>query len=52
MYSEVYSVTLAGLDACIVKVETDAGDGLPSFEMSGCLAAQGYRGKGTSESCS
>ena len=40
MYSEVYSVTLAGLDACIVKVETDAGDGLPSFEMSGCLAAQ------------
>ena len=35
MYSEVYSVTLAGLDACIVKVETDAGDGLPSFEMSG-----------------
>lgn len=40
MYSEVFSVALAGLEACIVRVETDAGNGLPCFEMSGYLAAQ------------
>ena len=40
MYSEVFSVTMAGLEAIIVNVETDAGDGLPYFEMSGYLASQ------------
>lgn len=40
MYSEVFSVTMAGLEAVIVNVETDAGDGLPYFEMSGYLASQ------------
>lgn len=40
MYSEVFSTTLVGLSAQIVSVETDAGPGLPSFEMSGYLAAQ------------
>lgn len=40
MYSVVYSVTLAGLQPVIVNVETDAGDGLPYFDMSGYLAAQ------------
>ena len=40
MYSEVFSVALAGLEACIVRVETDSGDGIPCFEMSGYLAAQ------------
>lgn len=40
MYSVVYSVTLAGLEPVIVNVETDAGDGLPYFDMSGYLAAQ------------
>lgn len=40
MYSEVYSATLLGLTAQIVCVETDAGNGLPSFEMSGYLATQ------------
>lgn len=40
MYSVVYSVTLAGLQPIIVNVETDAGDGLPYFDMSGYLAAQ------------
>ena len=40
MYSEVFSVTMAGLEAVIVNVETDVGDGLPYFEMSGYLASQ------------
>ena len=40
MYSEVFSVTMAGLEAVIVNVETDAADGLPYFEMSGYLASQ------------
>ena len=40
MYSEVFSVTMAGLEAVIVNVETDARDGLPYFEMSGYLASQ------------
>ena len=40
MYSEVFSVTMAGLEVVIVNVETDAGDGLPYFEMSGYLASQ------------
>ena len=40
MYSEVFSVTMAGLEAVIVNVETDAGDRLPCFEMSGYLASQ------------
>ncbi|MGN0339664.1 MAG: YifB family Mg chelatase-like AAA ATPase [Lachnospira sp.] len=40
MYSEVFSVTMAGIEAIIVNVETDAGDGLPYFEMSGYLASQ------------
>lgn len=40
MYSVVYSVTLAGLQPVIVNVETDAGDGLPYFDMSGYLATQ------------
>lgn len=45
MYSEVFSVTMAGLEAVIVNVETDAGDGLPYFEMSGYLASQGRESK-------
>lgn len=40
MYSEVFSTTIFGLDALVVHVEIDAGDGLPFFEMSGYLAAQ------------
>lgn len=40
MYSEVFSATLFGLAARLVRVETDAGNGLPYFEMSGYLAAQ------------
>lgn len=40
MYSEVFSTTIFGLSAEIVRVETDAGAGLPFFEMSGYLAAQ------------
>lgn len=40
MYSVVNSVTLTGLEPVIVNVETDAGDGLPYFDMSGYLAAQ------------
>lgn len=40
MYSEVFSTTILGLSAEIVRVETDAGAGLPFFEMSGYLAAQ------------
>lgn len=40
MYSEVFSTTIFGLDALVVHVEIDAGDGLPFFEMSGYLAVQ------------
>jgi len=40
MYSEVFSTTISGLDALVVRVEIDAGNGLPLFEMSGYLAAQ------------
>lgn len=40
MYSEVFSTTIFGIDALVVRVEVDAGDGLPFFEMSGYLAAQ------------
>ncbi len=40
MYSEVFSTTIFGLDALVVSVEIDSGDGLPFFEMSGYLAAQ------------
>ena len=40
MYSEVFSVTMAGLEAVIVNVKTDAEDELPYFEMSGYLASQ------------
>lgn len=40
MYSEVFSMTLLGMESVLVKVETDAGVGLPCFEMSGYLAAQ------------
>lgn len=40
MYSEVFSMTLLGIESVVVKVETDAGMGLPCFEMSGYLAAQ------------
>lgn len=40
MYSEVFSMTLLGMEPVVVKVETDAGMGLPCFEMSGYLAAQ------------
>ena len=32
MYSEVFSVTMAGLEAVIVNVETDAGDVQPDIE--------------------
>lgn len=37
MYSCVYSATLHGIRACIVKVEIDVGNGLPCFEMVGFL---------------
>ncbi len=40
MYSEVFSMTLLGMESVVVKVETDTGLGLPCFEMSGYLAAQ------------
>ena len=40
MYSEVFSTTIFGLEALVVRVEVDAGNGLPFFEMSGYLAAQ------------
>jgi len=40
MYSEVFSMTLFGMESVVVKVETDTGPGLPGFEMSGYLAAQ------------
>lgn len=37
MYSCIYSATLHGIRACIVKVEIDVGNGLPCFEMVGYL---------------
>lgn len=37
MFSSVCSAALCGIDAMLVKVETDASTGLPIFEMSGCL---------------
>ena len=37
MYSKTYGMTLFGIDAHIVGVETDVGGGLPCFEMSGYL---------------
>ena len=33
MYSKTYGMTLFGIDAHIVGVETDVGGGLPCFEM-------------------
>ncbi len=38
MFTEIYSSTIVGLNACTVSVETDVGPGLPCFEMSGFLA--------------
>lgn len=38
MYSEVLSIAITGLTTCIVNVETDVDNGIPYFEMSGCLS--------------
>ena len=40
MFSKVNSTTIQGLSAHIVTVETDVGNGLPIFEMSGYLASE------------
>ena len=37
MYCEVFGATVFGLSAYPVRVEVDAGPGLPCFEMSGYL---------------
>lgn len=38
MYSSVLSGGLHGIKAQIVRVEVDAGNGIPSFDMSGFLS--------------
>ena len=38
MFTEIYSSTIVGLNACNVSVEIDVGPGLPCFEMSGYLS--------------
>lgn len=40
MFSKVISGTINGLEASIVHVEVDVNNGIPSFDMSGFLAAQ------------
>lgn len=40
MFSKVISGTIHGLEASIVHVEVDVNNGIPTFEMSGFLAAQ------------
>lgn len=40
MFRRVKSATIYGLDAQIVSVEVDVGNGLPIFEMSGYLAGE------------
>lgn len=40
MFSKIKSVAISGLEAIVVRVETDAGDGLPEFIMSGYLSSQ------------
>ncbi|MDO5702158.1 MAG: YifB family Mg chelatase-like AAA ATPase, partial [Lachnospiraceae bacterium] len=40
MYSSIYSAVICGLDVSAIRVETDLGDGLPSFTMVGYLSAQ------------
>lgn len=40
MWGYVYSGVLCGIDGCLVRVEADAGPGLPYFEMVGFLASE------------
>ncbi|MBE5959305.1 MAG: ATP-binding protein [Lachnospiraceae bacterium] len=40
MVTNVKSATIHGIEACIVTVETDIGDGLPSFDMVGLLSSE------------
>ncbi|MDO5383028.1 MAG: YifB family Mg chelatase-like AAA ATPase [Eubacteriales bacterium] len=40
MFSSVISASIYGIDAKIVSVETDVGNGLPSFDMSGYLGTE------------
>ena len=40
MWGYVYSGVLRGIDGCLVRVEADAGPGLPYFEMVGFLASE------------
>jgi len=37
---KINGATIRGIDACMVTVETDIGDGLPSFEMVGLLSSE------------
>lgn len=40
MYSSIYSAALCGLDVSAIRVETDIGEGLPTFTMVGYISAQ------------
>lgn len=40
MVCKINSATIHGIEACIVAVEADIGDGLPSFDMVGLLSSE------------
>jgi magnesium chelatase family protein len=40
MVTSVNSATIYGIEACVVTVETDISDGLPSFDMVGLLSSE------------
>jgi len=40
MFCSVFSFSVTGIDAAVIKVEVDVGNGLPCFDMVGYLAAE------------
>lgn len=40
MVSNIYTVAMNGIDGCLVHVEADMSQGLPSFDMVGVLASE------------
>ncbi len=40
MFGKVNCIAVAGIDGYIVRVEADAANGLPSFDMVGFLASE------------
>ncbi|MBO4788031.1 MAG: magnesium chelatase, partial [Lachnospiraceae bacterium] len=40
MFCSLYSFSVTGIDAAVIKTEVDVGNGLPCFDMVGYLAGE------------